>query len=111
MESNQQDTHDGVKEYYGKTLTKTEDLKTDACCPKGKGLYKSAKEALELVHEDVIARYYGCGNPIPECLLGATVIDLGCGTGRDVFIASKLVGENGKVIGIDFTGKSLNYQS
>lgn len=48
---------DEVKEYYGKTLTKTDDLKTDACCPKGKGLYKSAREALEEVHEEVIKRY------------------------------------------------------
>ena len=47
---------EGVKEYYGKTLTKTEDIKTDACCPKGKGLYKSAREALKDVHEEVIAK-------------------------------------------------------
>src|SRR4051812_43105836 len=34
---------------------------------------------------------------------GDTVIDLGSGAGNDVFIAKKEVGENGKVIGIDFT--------
>lgn len=37
----------------------------------------------------------------PPKLEGCTVIDLGCGVGRDVFILSKLVGENGRVIGID----------
>lgn len=100
--------HEEVKEYYGKTLTQTKDLKTDACCPKGKGLYKSARDALEEVHEEVIKRYYGCGNPIPECLNGSTVLDLGSGTGRDVFIVSKLTGESGKVIGIDMTEEQLS---
>lgn len=52
-------------------------------------------------------RYYGCGNPIPECLPGATVLDLGSGSGRDVYICSKLVGETGKVIGIDMTDEQI----
>ncbi len=37
----------------------------------------------------------------PPKLEGCTVVDLGCGVGRDVFILSKIVGENGRVIGID----------
>jgi SAM-dependent methyltransferase len=55
----------------------------------------------------VTNRYYGCGNPIPEALAGATVLDLGSGTGRDVYIASQLVGESGKVTGIDMTEEQL----
>ena len=35
---------------------------------------------------------------------GATVVDLGCGSGRDVYTVAQLVGENGKVIGLDMTG-------
>mmetsp|Transcript_165 Transcript_165/g.158 ORF Transcript_165/g.158 Transcript_165/m.158 type:complete len:149 (+) Transcript_165:123-569(+) len=70
-------------------------------------MYKQAKQALSEVHEDVIAKYYGCGNPIPECLEEATVLDLGSGTGRDVFIVSKLVGEKGKAIGIDMTDEQI----
>ena len=101
-------TREDVKEYYGKTIQKTEDLKTDSCCPKGKKLYPSAKEALKGVHDEIIAKYYGCGNPIPECLDNATLLDLGSGTGRDVYIASKLVGENGKAIGIDMTDEQLD---
>jgi ubiquinone/menaquinone biosynthesis C-methylase UbiE len=37
----------------------------------------------------------------PPKLEDCRVVDLGCGVGRDVFILSKLVGENGQVIGID----------
>ena len=42
---------------------------------------------------------------------GCTVLDLGCGTGRDVFTCAQLVGEEGKVIGIDMTGRHSFYQA
>ena len=47
----------------------------------------------------------GCGLPTEFAKIknGDTVIDLGSGTGNDAFIARKIVGENGKVLGIDFT--------
>lgn len=38
-------------------------------------------------------------------LKGLTVLDLGCGAGRDVYLAAQLVGENGTAIGVDMTGK------
>ncbi len=47
----------------------------------------------------------GCGLPteFAKIKTGDTVIDLGSGAGNDAFIARKIVGENGKVLGIDFT--------
>ena len=36
------------------------------------------------------------------------MVDLGCGTGRDVYLASALAGENGKVIGVDMTDEQLD---
>ena len=47
----------------------------------------------------------GCGLPteIANIKVGDTVIDLGSGAGNDVFIARRIVGETGKVIGIDMT--------
>lgn len=44
----------------------------------------------------------------PPKLEGCTIVDLGCGVGRDVFILSKLVGENGRVIGIDSEKDHVN---
>jgi ubiquinone/menaquinone biosynthesis C-methylase UbiE len=35
------------------------------------------------------------------------VLDLGCGSGRDCYIAAALVGTNGQVIGIDMTDAQL----
>lgn len=47
----------------------------------------------------------GCGLPTEFAQIkeGNTVIDLGSGAGNDAFIARRIVGEKGKVIGIDFT--------
>lgn len=47
----------------------------------------------------------GCGLPteIANIKKGDTVIDLGSGAGNDVFIARRIAGESGKVIGIDMT--------
>jgi ubiquinone/menaquinone biosynthesis C-methylase UbiE len=54
-----------------------------------------------------VDRFYGCGFPIPQAVLGTTVLDLGCGTGRDVYVLSQLVGPNGHVHGIDMTEEQL----
>lgn len=51
----------------------------------------------------------GCGNPsaLTSIKKGETVIDLGSGAGFDAFIISPLVGEKGKVIGIDLSDEML----
>jgi ubiquinone/menaquinone biosynthesis C-methylase UbiE len=47
----------------------------------------------------------GCGNPTGLGMIreGETVLDLGSGGGIDVFLASKKVGQRGRVIGLDMT--------
>lgn len=49
------------------------------------------------------SRYYGCGLVIPERLENCWVLDLGSGSGRDCYALSQLVGEKGRVTGIDMT--------
>ena len=50
-----------------------------------------------------------CGNPTAFASLkpGETVVDLGCGGGLDVFLASPRVGPTGKVIGVDMTPQMI----
>ena len=52
----------------------------------------------------------GCGNPqlFAQIKEGETVIDLGSGGGFDCFLASKQVGPEGNVIGIDMTPEMLS---
>lgn len=99
---------DNVKEYYGNVLESSSDLKTNACCCSTDSLPQEVKEALPLIADEILDRFYGCGSPLPPYLEGMTVLDLGCGTGRDTYIASKLVGEKGKVIGVDMTKQQID---
>jgi SAM-dependent methyltransferase len=95
-----------VSEYYGKLLSSSADLKTNACCASG-APPAWIKACLQNVHEEVQKRFYGCGFPIPSGLEGATVLDLGCGTGRDVYVLAQLVGAKGRVYGLDMTPEQL----
>jgi arsenite methyltransferase len=95
-----------VREYYGRLLASSADLKTNACCASGAPAAWIASR-LAHVHPDVAARFYGCGFPIPHALDGATVLDLGCGTGRDVYVLAQLVGPAGHVLGVDMTDEQL----
>lgn len=51
----------------------------------------------------------GCGNPVAMASLkpGETVLDLGSGAGFDAFLASRRVGPEGRVIGVDMTPEMI----
>ncbi|MCH2197243.1 MAG: methyltransferase domain-containing protein [Flavobacteriales bacterium] len=97
---------DSVKNYYGEVLETKADLKTSACCPT-EAMPKHLRPLVKNVHNEIKDKFYGCGSPIPHALEGMTVVDLGCGTGRDAYVLSQLVGPTGKVIGIDMTEEQL----
>uniref|UniRef100_A0AAR2LXW6 Arsenite methyltransferase n=1 Tax=Pygocentrus nattereri TaxID=42514 RepID=A0AAR2LXW6_PYGNA len=96
-----------LQDYYGKILSQTSDLKSNACVPSAKPIPTYIRKALAEVHPDVTARYYGCGLVVPECLEGCRLLDLGCGSGRDCYMLSQLVGENGHITGVDMTENQL----
>jgi len=99
-------TIDQVKDYYARMLKSTSDLKTDACCAlESQPPY--IQEILEQIPDAVLDRFYGCGSPIPPAIEGCTVLDLGCGTGRDSFLCARLVGPRGRVIGVDMTAEQI----
>lgn len=63
---------------------------------------------LEAIPRDVLERDYGCGDPSAYVREGETVLDLGSGGGKICFIASQVVGEKGRVIGVDMTPDMLD---
>ena len=99
-------TLEDVRRYYGEVLQSTRDLKTSACCV-AEAMPPALRTLLEDVHPEVRDRFYGCGSPLPPALQGRTVLDLGCGSGRDVYLLSRLVGAQGRVIGLDMTPEQL----
>ena len=98
--------HESVQDYYGKVLQSSDDLQTDACCTVG-DMPDVIKKALSNVHDEVLTRYYGCGLVAPELLDGCSILDLGSGSGRDCYVLAQLVGEQGKVVGVDMTDEQL----
>jgi arsenite methyltransferase len=95
-----------VRAYYGQELQSSADLKTSACCD-ADAVPPWLKPLLARVHPAVIERYYGCGLVAPPVLEGCTVLDLGCGAGRDVYLLAQLVGPTGRVVGVDMTPEQL----
>jgi ubiquinone/menaquinone biosynthesis C-methylase UbiE len=98
--------NDQVKEYYGKILASKNDLKTSACCSI-ETLPLHHRQVLSNIDNEILDKFYGCGSPIPPALEGCTVLDLGCGTGRDVYLSAQLAGPDGFVIGVDMTDEQL----
>lgn len=97
---------ESVKNYYGQVLQTNKDLKTSACCT-AESLPSYIRPLTRSLHPEVVEKFYGCGSPFPLSLDGRRVLDLGCGSGRDAYLLSQLVGPNGFVIGLDMTEEQL----
>lgn len=101
-----------VKEKYAAIAEQSKEQNRISCC--GATASCGGDEVYNIMSDDYskIEGYnpeadlgLGCGLPTEFAKIreGDTVIDLGSGAGNDCFIARKITGEKGKVIGIDFT--------
>ncbi len=93
--------HESVREHYA------ERARTETSCCSSTVLY--ADQLLKDLPGEISGFSLGCGDPITLANLrtGETVLDLGSGGGLDCFLASKAVGETGRVIGVDMTPDML----
>lgn len=104
-----------VKEKYGEIALQSKEQNASSCC--------GATSGCSTIDYSVFAEDYsqlpgysaeadlglGCGLPtaFAQIKAGDTVLDLGSGAGNDCFVARAVVGETGKVIGVDMTGKMI----
>ena len=65
-----------MKNYYGSVLQDSNDLKTNTCTT-ANAPPRHLAQMLGNVHDEVRARYYGCGLVYPALLAGTRVLDLG----------------------------------
>ncbi|MFP6613099.1 MAG: methyltransferase domain-containing protein [Pirellulales bacterium] len=93
------DVDTAVLERYSAAAMQPE---TALCCP----VDYDAKY-LDVLPEELIQRDYGCGDPSRYVQRGETVLDLGCGGGKICYIASQVVGPQGRVIGVDMNDEML----
>lgn len=86
----------------------------------GKFAYPTGKEGAEALGYDplfireapaaLLNSFCGVGNPfsLGEIEPGNSVLDVGCGAGFDLFVAARLVGESGRICGIDLTREMVD---
>lgn len=72
------------------------------CCP-----IDYDQKYLEAIPAEIIERDYGCGDPSQHLEPGDVVLDLGSGGGKICYIASQVVGPEGRVIGVDCNDEML----
>jgi SAM-dependent methyltransferase len=60
--------------------------------------------------KSLLNSFCGVGNPfsLGEIQPGDNILDIGCGAGFDLYVAKRLVGESGRVCGIDLTEEMVN---
>jgi SAM-dependent methyltransferase len=68
------------------------------------------RELLDAIPPEALASFAGVGHHLDLAALrpGEAVLDLGSGSGTDVFCAAVLVGESGRVVGVDLTDEQLD---
>ena len=99
----------GIRDKYIKVAT---DPKGHFTYPTGreglKGLNYNA-EHVRALPDAVADSYCGVGNPMSLGRIGngLHVLDIGCGAGVDALLAARLVGDSGKVVGIDLTPEMI----
>lgn len=100
-----------VKEKYGEIANQSKQQNEMSCCG-ATGCGSSVDYTIFSESYDKLVGYnpdadlgLGCGIPtqFAEIKLGDHVLDLGSGAGNDCFVARSIVGETGKVTGLDFT--------
>lgn len=104
------DAKELVKEKYGKIVEQNHGEKSSccvtSCCGSGSDLttFSDSYENREGYNPEADMSL-GCGIPTDFAGIkqGDHVLDLGSGAGNDCFVARSLVGETGKVVGIDLT--------
>ncbi|MDR4507931.1 MAG: methyltransferase domain-containing protein [Candidatus Brocadiaceae bacterium] len=92
---------ESVNEFYATAAIQPQ---KELCCPTN---YNPAD--LSHIPPEVLKISYGCGSPVTQANIepGESMLDLGSGGGIDCFIAAKMAGEQGQVIGIDMTDEML----
>src|SRR5688572_26950050 len=98
-----------VKEMYRHVAREEE---ADLHFEVGRGLAEHlgyAVELLDAIPAEALASFAGVGHHLDLAALrpGEAVLDLGSGSGTDVFCAAVLVGESGRVVGVDITDEQL----
>jgi len=98
---NEEQIKNAVRKRYSELAVSKEPCCDSSCCTTTEKGVDIPSEALQVGAS--------CGSPLTHTKVeeGQVVLDLGSGGGIDVFQASKLVGQTGRVIGLDATPEMI----
>ena len=107
-----EEIHELVRERYGKIAREGVPVPEAGCCgpqPATIGARIGYSEQDLAAAPEGANLGLGCGAPLLHAALrsGETVLDLGSGAGFDAFLAARVVGPTGRVIGVDMTPEML----
>ncbi|MDX1938722.1 MAG: arsenite methyltransferase [Flavihumibacter sp.] len=106
-----------VKEKYSAIASQSKEQNAASCCGAtgccgGDDVYNIMADDYSKLEGYVADADLGLGCGLPTAFAqikpGHVVVDLGSGAGNDAFVARSIVGNTGKVIGIDFTEAMIN---
>jgi len=97
------DNTNSEESVYNRYAGAAQAVETELCCP-----VNYDPQYLEILPAEILERDYGCGDPSAFVKPGETVVDLGSGGGKICYIASQIVGSEGRVIGVDCNEEMLS---
>ena len=117
MDTRSEDLRSEVAKAYGERVSRPAPAASATCgcggAPAQKGaiveLAGYSADELAALPADAVVNSFGCGNPVALAGLrkGDVVLDLGSGAGIDLLLAAKIVGPEGRVIGVDMTDEMI----
>jgi len=115
MKTREKNIKEVVRSKYNQIALQTKELNETSCCGAG-GCCDTIDYTIFSDDYSKVSGYnadadlgLGCGLPteFANISTGDTVLDLGSGAGNDCFVARSIVGDSGKVIGLDFAPNML----
>jgi len=97
--------NDELKSHYEKVFR---ERNTAGCGCRADHLHPHMEETLKEIAPELLDTPQGSVSPLPPDLEDRVVLDIGCGSGSNVFAAARLVGPKGRVIGIDMRDDLLS---
>ena len=105
-----QQIQEAVREKYARVAESAEGLFQYATGREGARALGYEEQTIAKAPPELMTSFCGVGNPLSLGHLrkGEVVLDVGCGAGFDLYVASRILGEHGLALGVDLTPEMVS---